>query len=327
LLQIFRSNQLYSGLLLIFYVLLLRLPAWWAAAGELNGLDPGAGIFGVWYDRVMSATRAGNILVPIFVLFVTAIAANRLAAKERMSRKVTQFPGLFILLVASMSPALLGAHSTQPASLMLLIGLFPAMRLYRTTQADFLRFNTGLWLGIAILFNVYYLIFLAFLVILGSILNTLSPRMILQFVVACLLPSFLIGVSYYWFGQYETFQALQYPSFGRLGFVPEASWNLGALVVYSGLLGFTLFKQNDNVKLLNFEGRKKVTIIYWWLFFCFPFLLFGAEVDVATLQVMAVPLGILLSLPFSQGSRQAGEAGHLLLALFALILNCLPFIV
>ncbi|MEL6140319.1 MAG: hypothetical protein AAFU67_01735, partial [Bacteroidota bacterium] len=161
MLQIFRSNQLYAGLLLIFYVLLLRLPAWWQAAGELNGLDPGAGVLGVWYDRVMSATHTGNILVPIIVLFITAIAANRLTAKEQMSRKVTQFPGLFILLIASMSPTLLGAHSTQPASLMVLLGLFPAMRLYRTNQADFLRFNTGLWLGLAVLFNVYYLIFLA----------------------------------------------------------------------------------------------------------------------------------------------------------------------
>ncbi|MEL6276559.1 MAG: hypothetical protein AAFU03_15785, partial [Bacteroidota bacterium] len=159
------------------------------------------------------------------------------------------------------------------------------------------------------------------------ILNTLSLRMILQFIVACLLPSFMFGVGYYWFGHYGTFQELQYPTFGRLGFVAEASWNLGALVVYSGLLGFTLFKQNDNVKLLNYAGRKKVTIIYWWLFFCLPYLLFGAEVDIASLQVMAVPLGILLSLPFSQGSNQASEAGHLLLLLFALILNCLPFIV
>lgn len=327
MIQYFRNNQLYAGLLLIFYVLLLRLSAWWLPIEELSGVDVGAGVFGHWYVSTLAQSKWMSIVIPSIVLFITAITANRLVANERMSRKITQLPGLFILLLASLAPTLIGAHSCQLANLFLLFALFPLFRLYRTSERAVFSFNAGFWLGLAVLCNAYYLVFLLLLVLGGGSLSTLRLRMIFQFITGCFIPIFLTATLYFWFRNEGFFFERQLPGFGGWSYNQEAIWNLGGVVTFSGVLGFSVFKQASNVKLLNIESRKKVNIIYWWLLFSGLAFILTPVIDAASLQYMVVPLGIILSLPFTRGSRNSVEAGHLFLLLIAILLNVYPLLV
>lgn len=327
LLQFFRSTQFFSSFGLIFYALLLRLPAWWIPAGELNGRDPGAGVLGLAYLELGASSKLLNILLPTLLIFFTALRANYIITNHRMSEKPSQLAGLFIILLSSVSPALLGVHSLQPANLFLLFALGAVFSIYQRSETKMAVFNAGLWLGIALLFNAYYLVFLLLLFIAGLTLNSLSEKMLLRFIVGSFLPLFIVGTYYFWHGHLDTFLEVQFGSF--LYPIPssESPWNLGGLAFLLTALSFSLFRQFANVKMLVIAGRKKISIIYFWLLLSSICLLLHGPFDFASAQLMVVPLGILLSLSFARGKSATGEAAHLVMLVLALGLCIYPILI
>ncbi|PHI19347.1 hypothetical protein CEQ90_13400 [Lewinellaceae bacterium SD302] len=327
MLQFFRSTQFYSSFALIFYALLLRLPAWWIPTGELNGRDTGAGVWGRAYLEWGASTPALNVLLPTLLIFLTALLANHVITNHRMSEKPSQLAGLFIILISSVSPALLGVHSLQPANFFLLLALGSVFTIYQSSKTKMAVFNAGFWLGIAVLFNAYYLIFLLLLFIAGLQLNSLSGKMLLRFTIGCLLPLFIVGTYYFWYDKLEAFHEAQFGNF----FYPlpsrEAIWNLGGFCFLLTALSFSLFRQFANVKMLVIAGRKKVSIIYSWLLLSGLCLLLHGAFDFASAQLMVVPLGILLSLSFARGKSATGEAAHLVMLVIALALCCYPILI
>ncbi len=306
---------------------MLRLPAWWIPTGELNGLDPGAGIWGRVYLEWGASAPALNVLLPTFLIFFTALLANYVITDHRMSEKPSQLAGLFIILIASVCPALLGVHSLQPANFFLMLALGSVFTIYQSSKTKMAVFNTGFWLGIAVLFNAYYLLFLLLLFIAGLQLNSLNGKMLLRFTVGCLLPLFIVGTYYFWHGRLEVFQEVQFGNFlypipGR-----EALWNLGGFCFLLTALSFSLFRQFANVKMLVIAGRKKISIIYFWLLLSGVCLLLHGAFDFASAQLMVVPLGILLSLSFARGKSATGEAAHLMMLVIALGLCCYPILI
>lgn len=326
MLQFFRSNQLFASLLLIFYGFLLHLPAWWQAPEVLSGLDNHAGVLGSWANDTLKGNRWVSISLPVVLLFVMAVFANRLAFRERLSRKVTQFPGLFIILVGSIVPATFGLHSLQFANLFLLLSIIAIFRLYRSTDVARQSFNAGFWLGMATLCNANYAWFFALLLVAAGTLNTMSLRMLLRILTGVLVPLLLTGTWFFWNGQFSTFLEVQSIGFMLPTFAPEPLWNLGGIVLLSGILGFVLFKQNNNTKLLNIEGRKKINILYWWLLLSLLILPVFGPVDATVIQLIVVPLGFILSLSFSRGGQSAGEAGHLFLLVLLFGFQLLPML-
>lgn len=326
LLQFFRTNQLYASFLLIFYAFLLRLPAWWYPMSELTVVDSGAGLWGRWLNELIVDHRWATIVVPVLILFVTAIMANRLAFNERLSRQVTQFPGLFIIVVSSLCPIMLGFNSLFVANLILFLSVMSAFGLYRAANTILPAFNAGLWLGIATLFNAYYVFFFLLLIIIGISLNALSIKMMLWFLAGYVVVHWLMGVLYYLQGSLPEYLEVQWSYSLWPNFSPDTIWNLGGVVLLSGILGFVLFKQGRNVKLLNIKGQKKVNLLYWWLFISLGALLLFPEAGIYAIHLATIPLGILLSFSFTRGGRSAGEAGHLLLILLITALNVYPFL-
>lgn len=326
MLQFFRSNQLFASLLLIFYGFLLHLPAWWQSPEVMNGLDVDAGVFGKWTNEVLKGQQWLDISAPVFLLFLTAVFANRLAFRERLSRKVTQFPGLFIIMVGSLFPAILGVHSMQFANLFLLLAIIAAFRLYRSNDTATISFNAGFWLGIAVLFNANYAFFFFLLAAAAGSLNTLSLSLFFRLLSGVITPIFLVATYYFWNGQLDYFLDAQSLNLHLPEVVDEKLWNLGGIILISGILGFTLFKQDNNTKLLNIQGRKKINLLYVWLLFCLLALPFFSVLDAAAIQLVVIPLGFLLSLSFSRGGASAGEAGHLFLLVVLIGLQLWPML-
>lgn len=313
--------------MLIFYALLLRLPAWWLPAGELNGRDAGAGILGKAYIQLGINSPVINILLPTLLLFITALFVNRLIIKHRMSEKPSQLPGLFVIMIGSVSPALLGLHSIQPANFFLLLAIRSAYGLYQAQKGNMAAFNAGVWLGIAILFNVYFVVFFLLILIAIFSLSSFSGRLFFQLLSGSLSPLFLAGTWYFWKGNYDVFQTVQLGKF--FGFIPgnEAYWNLGGLAFVITALTFAVFRQFANVKMLVIAGRKKVSIIYSWMLLCLLCLLVHHTFDFATAQLLTIPLGILISMSFARGSRSTGEAAHLVMVVCCLGLCIYPILI
>ncbi len=325
MLQFFRSNQLYAGLLLIFYILLLRLAAWWQPIDLLAAPDLKAGVLGQLLLQWATDRPAANILLGSLVIFATALVANQLVAKERLGRSTNQFPGLFFILLSSLFPALLGLHSIALANFFLLLSLWSSFGLYQKAATAKIAFNAGFWLGVAALFNSTFSVYLILVFLSGAILNTLNFRLLLRFVLGWLSVIWLTAFCYFMQDQLPYFLETQRLKLYRPQFELADIWNFGGIVTLSAVLGFVIFKQPKNVNMLHIEGRKKVAIIYWWLLLTAFLLLLYPTTDTSQAQLLLLPLGILLSFSFSRASQSAAEAGHLLLYLLAWVFNALPF--
>lgn len=327
MLQFFRSNQFLAGLLLVFYALLLRLPVWWQAQASWLVADVEAGILGKAVEQWALGYPTWAIGFSILLVFFTALSANQLVAQERLSKHPSQFAGLFFILLASLFPALLGLHAISFANFFSLIALWSAFGLYQKTDTSKAAFNAGFWLGIACLFHSSFTIYLLLLFVAAATLNTLSFRLLLRIILgwACVL--WLVGCYYYGQQQLPYFWETQRLNFYFPSLQLEELWNFSGIVVLSSLLGFVLFKQAKNVQLLHIEGQKKVSLLYWWLFFSACLLFFTTSTNTVNVLPLLLPMGILLSFTFGRADKQAAEAGHLLLFLIALALNCWPFFI
>lgn len=325
MLQFFRTNHLFASLLLIFYALLLRLPSWWLPSPKQDDGYSAKGILGVAVQNWAAEKTSWPIALSIFLVFITALVANQMVSNERLSRQNTQFAGLFLILLSSLFPALTGLHSMSIANFFLLLSVWSTFKLYKNRYTAKAAFNAGFLLGIACLFDSSFSLYLLWLFIAVAVLNSLHLRLLLRILVGWFTALWLAGSYWYSQGQLAHFLEAQKLSFHLPSFQIATLWNLSGIVVLSSVLGFVLFKNLKNVQFLNIEGQKKVGLLYWWLFFSTFLLFFHSSVNTTHVISLVIPISILLSFSFSRAGKQAAEAGHLLLFLIALVLNCLPF--
>lgn len=327
MLQFFRGNQFFAGFLLIFYALFLRLPVWWQAADTHARADTEAGVWGKLLENWALTAPNWALTLAILLVFLTALVANQIVGQERLSRNTNQFAGLFFILLASLFPALLGLPAISLANFFLLLSLWSAFGLYQTNDTAKAAFNAGFWLGIACLFHSSFSVYLLLLFMAAAILNSLSFKLLLRIVFGWATVLWLAAAYYFGQQQLPYFRETQQLNWYLPNFESAALWDFGGIVILSSVLGFVLFKQAKNVQLLHIEGQKKVNLLYWWLFFSACLLFFSASVSTINVLPLLLPMGILLSFTFGRAGKQAAEAGHLLLLLIALALNCWPFFI
>jgi len=311
-LALFRTNQASAGLLLFFYALLLQLPIFFGAV-ELSPGYTGGGLLGHWVIEWLGDQPFWLALLPVVLVTGQGILANVLATRHRMSRKITQFPGLFIILCWALVPAFRPLHPLQFANLFLLMGLLSLGRLYKKDEPAVPLFNSGAWLGLASLFSPAYLLLVpAFTIAIGT-LRRPDVRSLLQFLTGVGVLYFLSFTLSYLIGDLNL--ALIWQRAGlAMADIPAVPF-----MVYPGLIitGFlvlmALATYGGTVRLLNIEGKKNVTILLWMLLFGLLSAPLSAATGLAYLQVVTVPLGILLGLRFIQISSGKAEFYHLLL--------------
>ncbi len=287
--------------------------------------DSEAGVWGKIIENWALTAPYWSRSLAILLVFITALAANQVVGQERLSRNSNQFSGLFFILLVSLFPALLGLPAISFANFFLLLSLWSAFGLYQKNNTSIPAFNAGFWLGIACLFHSSFSLYLLLLFMAAAILNTLRIKLLLRIVFGWATVLWLAAAYYFSQQQLPYFWETQKLNGYLPSFESAALWNFGGIVVLSSILGFVLFKQAKNVQLLHIEGQKKVNLLYWWLLFSACSLFFSAAVSTINVLPLLPPMGILLSFTFGRASKQAAEAGHLLLFLIALALNCWPF--
>ncbi|MEO0732866.1 MAG: hypothetical protein AAFZ52_08530 [Bacteroidota bacterium] len=317
MLSLFRTNQAYAGLFLLVYALLLQLPMLLGGAPA----PPAAtgGYLGEWVQSWVTERSFWALLLPVVLVFIQGLQANVLVTRHRMSRTITQFPGLFLILVWALVPTFCWFHPVQLANVALLFGLLSLGRLYKRDEAAVPLFNAGAWLGLSSLFYAQYLLFLpAFLIGVG-VLRRPDVRSLVQLTTGLLLLYFLTGSWLYFRGELPVFLEAQ---FGGFTLVQGQPWGITdgvGLGVLGLLLLLLLVGSGWLVRLLNIEGSKEVTIQYWLLLLAPIVVLLAGPVDVAVAQTVTVPLGILLGLAFILFSPRRATLFHFLLLVVALL--------
>jgi len=311
-LALFRTNQASAGLLLFFYALLLQLPVFFIAPPVVPS-SSGGGTLGQWVMQLVGQRPFWLTLLPVVLLTGQGALANMLVTRHRMSRSVTQFPGLFLVLCWALVPAFRQLHPVQFANLFLLFGLISLGRLYKRDEAAVPLFNSGAWLGLASLFTPAYLLLLPALAIAVGTLRRPDLRSLLQLLTGTLLVYFL-AFSFYYVGDY-LYPALQWQAqgIGSAALSSISQLAIPGLIVLGLLVILVLASYGGMVRLLNIEGKKNVTILLWMLLFGLISAPFSAQTGLPYLQVVVVPLGILTGLRFITIGAGPAAFYHLLL--------------
>lgn len=318
MLALFRTNQASAGLLLFFYALLLQLPAWFAAPALVREAT-GGGLGGAWLMSRLGQGGWLTFLLPVVFVTLQGIAANVLVTRYRMSRKVTQFPGLFVVLCWALVPAFRSFHPVQVAGFLLLLALLSLGRVYKKDQAAVPLFNAGAWVGLATLFCPAFLLLLpAFIIGIGKLRRS-DFRSIFQLLTGVGLVYFLTLSWCYFQGNLLDALPLQFSVANRWWFPPVTPLNYAGLITFAALFLASLLTFGSVTRLLNMEGKKNADVQIWLLLFSVLSLFFTANGDWADLQVTGVPVGMLVGLWFIQLSNNRAEFLHLILATVASI--------
>lgn len=279
----------------------------------------GNGFLGTWMMNLVAGNHWLGLLIPVLLVFVQGIQANLLASRHRFSRLVTQFPGLFVVLIWAMVPSFRWVHPGQVANIFLLFGLIAVGRLYKKNEPAVPLFNAGAWLGLAFLFRPEYLFFAPAFLIAIVVLRRPDIRSFFQLLTGFMSICFFAGVAAYFFGGLAELWFVQVSSLGWFNPTPLLLYDALPLGLIAAILLLLSLLFGSLTRLLNIEGKKGVKIIYWFLFFTIPAVLLGGHFVAAELVITTIPIGILLGLAMVEVAPSKAEVIHLLLFVVAIV--------
>lgn len=324
MLSFFRTNQSFASLLLFGYALLLQLPVFFFGAGAAIP-DGDIGYHGAWMLGAVGGSGWIAALLPPLLVATGGIIANNICDRYRISRTVTQFPGLFMVLVWGLVPSFHYFDPQQLNIIFLLLSLGALGSTYKSLTPDVARFNAGFWLGIAGLLEPTYLLLLPVFFVGISIFRTGDLRSLTQLLVGTLVVYFLAAVYAYMQGYLLDFYTTDIGAFGIWS--PEVA-SVYDLLGVGLLLTLTLLVAvggGGTRVLLSIEGGKNLSFLYWVLLFSLPVAFLGDRLQIVDAEVAIAPLGILLGLWFVDRTDRQAELIHLLLFAAALTLTILHF--
>jgi hypothetical protein len=326
-LQLFRNNQIVLSILLFPYLSLLLISGY-TGGPQLRSYEQ-TGVLGGWLYRQAAALPTWGYLAALLTaLFVAGVIVNAAFFEHRLTHRQNLFAGLFVGVMSLALPQFIGLPTLHAANLFLLVSLTQILQVYGARGQAVAIFNAGFWLGVATLFVPNYLWFLLPVLMSLSYLRATRTREILMVLIGLILPWFFAAVYWFWHDDLSYFLDRQFLAAfawfrpGRLA-LPGYS----QLGYYAVLIGLALSAHGGIRRKLGVAGRKKLSILYWFLVFAgLSLLSSGTQPGNHYLLVLAVPLGITLSLYFSRLGPSAGEAAHLLLLVVTLLFHFLPWI-
>jgi len=323
-LTLFRTNQLFASVLLVFYIALLRASAF---VIPFSTEPLGAGLFAEWVYVWIGHEGLTPSIVAMALLLIQGTYLNVLVSEHRLASEVSLFPGLFYVFACSVLPEFHYLSPVLMANTFYIVVLGEVYGTYRRAEVSGRIFNIGFWTGIGSLFYPSFVLFLLFGFVGLNIFRAFRFRERLMMIIGLLVPYFLVGTYYFWMDQLPFFMQAVGSGFEALDFVPApATWVYRSLGVMAILLLVVLFSHRSYLLKQIIEVQRKINLIYWGLLISASTILIQAGIQLDHLMILAVPLGTLLSFNFIRMPARQAEVLHLLMLALALGLQFLPMI-
>ncbi len=325
MLSIFRTNQILTSVLLIFYILILRVSVFiLPEAREPIGQ-------GIWSDNVfewLNENLLWSNLLAFGLLLIHATLINVIAAHHRLGHELNLFPGLFYILVASLIPDFLQFSPILIANTFLIFAMMELFSTYKVPSCADRIFNIGFWIGVASLFYFSFIIFVIWGLIGLGILRAFRIKERLILIIGSFVPYFLAGTYYFFFDNYNLF--IQNHIFDNLGFLDfQETVNtetIFKLIILGVLLAVVLLSNAQYKAKQVIQVQKKIEILFWLLLIAFFTVLFQSQLRIEHCLISSVPLGILLALNFTDMKSQWAESIHLIILVAVLAWQFRPLL-
>jgi hypothetical protein len=319
MLTLFRTNQPLANILLLFYLGILRASSFIHPA---TVAPPAQGILTAWmYAELPPLSMAANVAAFLLVFF-QATALNITIGRYRVASEVSLLPGVFYCLFCSLMPDFLVLSSVLLANTFVILALFYLFDTYKNSYVAGRIFDAGLWLGVASLFHFSYILFIIWGIIGLGILRGLRGKEFLMFIIGYSVPFFLLSVFCFWHGIL--------PQIGNhflynVNFFNFTRYDSQTLYVKIGVLALVLLlvlgASTQFFSRRNMTVQKYLSILYWLILLGGVTITFQSGVSLVHFLVLAVPVGVLLSMVFQRINTATAEALHMLFLMVALILQ------
>lgn len=294
----------------MFYASLLRIAYWFV---PLSTVPEGKGIGSYWLQEWWPTGEWQMWALGIVLLCVQAWQANGLVFGHRLGRNMDLYPGVFVVLSGSMLLPFLPLSTYLVANILVLLAVRSQLKVYRQQSAADHLFNTGMYIGLAALFQPTYLLLLPVATLISTQLKSGRFRDVTTVAVGGLLPLFFSGFACYWYDALPWYWETQWH--GAFNWPQSIDWNLFPWVPTAAmllLLFSVLFRQRLFFTKVKMDVQIKTGVLFWYLLGLGVTVLFHQPWHLFAWQAVVPLLGLLLGLGFGRVKQQLAEVWHLI---------------
>ncbi len=318
MLQIFRTNQIFTSILLIIYIAILRFTIFFA---PFKWTPNGGGVFSeALYNWIGSQEIVSHVAAFSFLL-IQGFTINVLVMNHRLSSENNLFPGVFYILICSLFPDFLYLSPALMGNTFFLFALIELYATYKNPACSDRIFNSGFLTGMASLFYFPFLFFFLLLYVGLNILRAFNIREQLVCLSGIAVLYYLLGTGYYMFDQFDYFWDNQFVrNFNFFSFMKNyyEFGEYGKIGIFSVLILIAVFKYDSFLLKKSIQVQKKLSILYWGFGASILSALFQSTVTLDHFLTMAVPIGVILALTFTDLKPQWAEALHFLMVVIVI---------
>jgi hypothetical protein len=312
-LQIFRTNQIFTTVLLLFYIALLRFTVFLA---PFKWTPSGHGIFSEYTYYLVGSQELISQIIAFVLLLVQGFSINLLVINHRLSHENNLFPGVFLVLISCLIPDFLYLSPVLLGNTFFIFSMIELFSIYKNPACADRIFNAGLLVGIASLFYFPFLFFYIFLFAGLTILRAFNIREQLASLSGIFVVYFIAGFGFYWFNQLDFFWEIQFrKNFNFLSFMRDyyAFGEYMKLGVLLFLVLVAIFNSDAYMLKKNIQVQKKISILFWSIGVGVLSAFFQSSLTLEHWLLLAPPLSVFLALTFTSMKPQWAEALHFLL--------------
>lgn len=318
MLELFRKDQPLGYIFLLIYTILLRVPTF---ISETNWSPLASSAFSDLVYNLTGYTSLGAQITGTVLIFIHAVIINFMVAENRITRDNSLFPGLFYVLFSTLLPDFNYLSPALMANTFIILALYNIFNSYKKSGNSGEVFNAGIFIGVSMLFDFSYVVFLVCGFV--GLLIVRSFRLVerIQYLVGFMIPVFLGGTYYFWMGHINDF---------FLTFTTNIKWldwagNVNNLLflkvgILCFLMLFVIFNYSNYGKKNNVHAMRKVDVLFWFLIFPLVTFLFQSGIRLDHALITAAPMGILLGFSvLNIQNKMISEVVHLVLISISLL--------
>jgi hypothetical protein len=300
-LELFRSNSLFSFLILLVYLVLIFLQSFISQPLTFNSGSDHAYLWKILSKLYNDSPKIG-LIFQLLSIFIGGVFLSSITNKYKLSQNVTLFPPLFYILFSCLSLHFIWSGPIVIASTFMIIAIYYLLGLESNKEKPLNVFNIGLNTAIASLFFAPYFYGFILISIAFIMLQPLKTRSFLQMFLGFLCPYFISTIAIL-NGQSQLAENIQSLLLPFNFSIKWEMWNHKAWIVVSIYVLFILALLLNRGKLYykrNVLIKRKLNILYLMLVLSLPLLLFQSRQNWPQIAIINPFLAILTGIMVSE---------------------------
>lgn len=273
MLNLLRQNSALAAIMTIIIGVLLRIPIYLNAKPyEYIVTAPFSGLL---FNFIQSLTNGylWSYIIATAIIIGQALLLNYIIARHDVLYKTTFLPGFLYLLFSSIFPEQSQLTPQLLSNTFLLFILTRLFYLYESNKPLFLVLDAGMYLGIGLLFNYDFILYLPFILVSVIIFTSFNLRYIIVSILGALIPIYFVAVYFYVTDKFDTFIQILFNSLQTLEWSPTL-YNYYYIIPLA-LMSITTLSGAFGLQQNFFKNKVKTRRILQSLMLLFGFSILG----------------------------------------------------